>query len=161
MILAGDSTYARAESLLARHQFAEARALAEQIVREYPNEERAHLLLGRVLLASPTVGRYPALEQFKVAANLAPTDPEPLYLEAMVGFALGGDDGDRLARESLVRLFTLSSNYRDAWFRFRLLYQDKHIRRDADRALAHHPNDPAALVQRAELALDLLSLIHI
>jgi tetratricopeptide (TPR) repeat protein len=155
LLTLGDSTYARAESLLAHHHLSAARRIAEKLVAQHPNDEEAHLLLGRILLIWPTIGRYPALEQFKTAAHLAPADPEPIYHESEVGMALKGDDGDRLARESFLRLFTLAPDYGDSWQRFRLLYQDENIWRDGEKALASHPDDPLALVHRAELALDL------
>jgi len=46
-----DSTFARAESLLAHHDLTSARSVAEQQVRAHPNDPRAHLLLGRVWYA--------------------------------------------------------------------------------------------------------------
>src|SRR2546425_9513641 len=81
----------RAESLLAAHDLPAARRAAEQLVRERPRDAGAHLLLGRVWLAWPTVGRYDAVTQFRTAARLAPGDPEPLYRQAEAGFRLGSD----------------------------------------------------------------------
>ncbi len=145
----------RAESLLAAHDLPAARRAAEQLVRERPRDAGAHLLLGRVWLAWPTVGRYDALTQFRTAARLAPGDPEPLYRQAEAGFRLGSDDGEWIAREALLRLFALQSDYRDAWARFAALYHDDDVWRRLDRALAGHPDDPTALERRAVAALGL------
>src|SRR2546426_2759970 len=85
----------RAESLLAARDLPAARRAAEQLVRERPCDAGAHLLLGRVWLSWPTVGRYDALTQFRTAARLAPGDPEPLYRQAEAGFRLGSDARSR------------------------------------------------------------------
>src|SRR5256884_2911964 len=89
----------RAESLLAAHDLPAARRAAEQLVRERPRDAGAHLLLGRVWLAWPTVGRYDAVTQFRTAARLAPGDPEPLYRQAGAGLpprgGRRGGDGPR------------------------------------------------------------------
>src|SRR2546425_9241623 len=102
----------RAESLLAAHDLPAARRAAEQLVRERPRDAAAHLLLGRVWLAWPTVGRYDALTQFRTAARLAPGDPEPLYRQVEAGFPLGGGDGGGVAPRALVRVFALQSDHR-------------------------------------------------
>src|SRR2546426_4964344 len=145
----------RAESLLAARDLPAARRAAEQVVRERPRDAAAHLLLGRVWFAWPTVGRYDALTQFRTAARLAPGDPEPLYRQAEAGFRLGSDDGEWIAREALLRLFALQSDYRDGWARFAALYHDDDVWRRLDRALAGHPDDPMALERRAVAALGL------
>src|SRR2546427_11694015 len=90
----------RAESLLAARDLPAARRAAEQLVRERPRDAAAHLLLGRVWLAWPTMGRYDALTQFRTAARLAPGDPEPLYRQAEAGFRRGGADRGGVCRES-------------------------------------------------------------
>jgi hypothetical protein len=156
-LLAGPDTLdlARAESLLARHELPEARAIAERLVAADRNSARAHLLLGRVWLEWPITGRFEALHEFREAARLAPKDPEPLYLQSKVGFALGGDDGGALARGALLRLFAVTPDYRDAWHRFEQVFQDPAIWRKAEAALSHFPDDVDALAHRAELALRL------
>src|SRR2546425_9623675 len=108
----------RAESLLAAHDLPAARRAAEQLVRERPRDAAAHLLLGRVWLAWPTVGRYDALTQFRTAARLAPGDAEPLYRQAEAGLPLWGDDGEGVAPEAVPRPFALPRGYRDAWAPF-------------------------------------------
>src|SRR5206468_3143229 len=59
------------------------------------------------------------------------------------------------ARAAMLRLFELDPDYRDAWQRFGEIYHNDDIWRRADRALARHGDQPAALLHRAELALAL------
>lgn len=150
-----DSTFARAESLLAHHDLTPARRIAEHLVAVHPDDPRAHLLLGRVWYAWPTFGRYHALDEFRTAARLAPADPEPLYWEAKVGEVLMSDEGDRFIREAVLRIFALDPAYRDCWSLFGQLYHDAGIWRRADAAFAMHPDDAGALAHRAEIALAL------
>lgn len=146
---------ARAESLLTARALPQARAVAERLVARFPRDPRYHTLLGRIWLAWPIVGRYDALAQFRDAARLAPGDPEPLYWQLEVGFYLGSDEGEIMAREALLGIFALDPDYRDAWERFQQVFRNDAIARRADRALARHSDHPAALAHRAELAIAL------
>lgn len=150
-----DSGYAQAESLLAKHQLPEARVAAEQLVKDHPDDERAHLLLGRVMFEWPVTGRYDALTQFRAAERLAPDDPEPPYREAMVGFFLHSEDGNDLATSSLIKVFAIDPDYRDAWTRFARVYQSPGVWRNTEAALARHPRSATALRRRADLELEL------
>lgn len=118
---------------------------------------RAESLLaaGRAHFAGRVVGRYPALAAFRAAARLAPGDPEPLYWQMKVGFYLGSDEGDVIAREAILRILTLDPEYEDVWDRFHALYRNPDIWRRADGALAAHPHDLVAMQRRAELAVAL------
>ena len=150
-----DTSVTRIESLLAAGDVRQALKLATKLVERRPSDPAAHLLLGRVHYARPVIGRFPALEEFRTAARLAPADPEPLYWQMKVGLYLHGDDGDRIAREALIALFALTPNYLDAWERFRDVYRNPDIWRRAERALARHGEQPAALEHRAELLIAL------
>ncbi|HEV8305873.1 MAG TPA: hypothetical protein VGQ25_12975 [Gemmatimonadales bacterium] len=113
------------------------------------------MAVGRAHFVRPVIGRYAALEAFRAAARLAPRDPEPLYWQMKVGFYLGSDEGDALAREAILRIFALEPDYEDVWERFQTLYRSPGIWRRAERALARHPDDPVALERRGELLLAL------
>jgi hypothetical protein len=113
------------------------------------------LAVGRIQFARPVVGRYAALEAFRAAARLDPTNPEPLYWQMKVGFYLGSDEGDVLAREAILKILALDPDYQDVWARFERVYRNPKIWRRADRALAQHPDDPMAIERRAELAIAL------
>ena len=155
LLLQQDSAYTRVESLLAAHDLAAARRVAEQLVTAHPQAARAHLLLGQVWYAWPVTGRYPALGEFRIAARLSPHDPEPLYWQVRVGEYLGSDEGEGIIREAILRIFTLMPDYQDCWKLFQGIYHDPDIWRRADEALAHHPTDPVALEHRAQIALAL------
>jgi Tetratricopeptide repeat len=150
-----DSLAARAESLLAAGELPAARRLAEQLVARYPDDPQVHLLLGRIWLVWPVIGRYPALGEFRAAARLAPNDPAPLYGQIRVGDALGSDEGEVLIREAILRIFALDPDDRACWERFEHLYHSTDIWRRADRALARHPGDLPAIEHRAEIAIAL------
>ncbi len=113
------------------------------------------LVVGRTQYARPVIGRYPALEAFRAAARLAPTNPEPLYWQMKVGFYLGSDEGDVLAREAILKILALAPDYQDVWERFEQVYHNPKIWRRADRALAQHPDNVVAIERRAELAIAL------
>ncbi len=150
-----DTTYARAESLLALGDLRGARAAAERLVASSPSDPRAHLLLGRVWYVWPVIGRYTALAEFREAARLAPDDPEPLYWQVRVGQFLKSDEGEVMAREALLRILAIVPDYEDCWSLFEGLYHSEDIWRRADRALARHPESLVAMERRAQIAIAL------
>src|SRR2546428_6524086 len=115
----------------------------------------ALMAAGRAHFAQRVIGRYAALEDFRAAARLAPTDPEPWYWQMKVGFYLRSDDGDYIAREALLGLFAITPDYKDAWERFTDVFRDADIWRRADRALTKHGDQPVALQRRAALLIAL------
>src|SRR5439155_1073486 len=115
----------------------------------------AHLALGWVWQAWPAAGRYRALDEFRTAERLAPGEPAPLWGQVAVGYRLGSDEGEGIARRALLRLLELRPGDRLAWARFLELYHDDAIWRRVDRALALHPDDLAALERRALIAIAL------
>jgi len=155
LLLQQEPAYTRVEALLAAHDLAAARRLAEQLVTVHPQSPRAHMLLGQVWYAWPVIGRYPALEEFRVASHLAPQDPLPLYWQVRAGEFLGSDEGEGIIREAILRIFALTPDYEDCWSLFLGLYHSPDIWRRADRALARHPDDPVALERRARIAIAL------
>ena len=154
-LAAQDTGYARAESLLAARDLPAARRAAEHLVAVYPRDARARMILGRVWLAWPVIGRYTALSEFRVATTLAPDDPRPLYWQVRVGQYLGSDEGEVVVREAILRIFRLTPDYEDCWALFEQIYHNQNIWRRADHALAHHPDDLVALERRAQIALAL------
>jgi len=153
--LQSHTTYARAETLLVSGDLRGARVLAERLVAASPNDPRSHLLLGRVWFAWPVIGRYPALVEFKEAARLDPTNPEPLYWQVRVGRYLKSDEGEGIVRRAILRVFEIAPDYADCWTLFEGLYHDDDIWRRADRALARHPESLVALEHRAHIAIAL------
>ena len=150
-----DPAFARAESLLAARRPLEASQVAAALVQRRPRDARAYLLLGRAHYARPVIGRYAALAAFRRAAELAPQDPEPLWWQMEVGVFLGSDEGEVMVREAALRILAIDPHYRDTWHRFQQLYRNPEIWARAESALAHHPDDVAALERRAEIAIAL------
>ena len=150
-----DTSFARAESLLARGDLRGARAIAERLVAAAHTDSRSHLLLGRVWYAWPVIGRYTALHEFQEAARLDPTNPEPLYWQVRVGQYLKSDEGEGIVRRAILRIFAIDPDYADCWTLFEGLYHNDDIWRRADRALARHPESLVALEHRAQIAIAL------
>ena len=143
------------DSQLAAGRLPEARRAAEQFVAQQPSDPHPHLALGWVWQAWPAEGRYRALDEFRTAERLAPGEPAPLWGQVAVGYRLGSDEGEGIARRALLRLLELRPGDRLAWARFLELYHDDAIWRRVDRALALHPDDLAALERRALIAIAL------
>src|SRR5439155_1060215 len=135
------------DSQLAGRRLPEARRAAEQFVAQQPSDPHAHLALGWVWQAWPAAGRYRALDEFRTAERLAPGEPAPLWGQVAVGYRLGSDEGEGIARRALLRLLELRPGDRLAWARFLELYHDDAIWRRVDRALALHPDDLVVLEQ--------------
>jgi len=133
-----DTTFQRAESLLVIGRLADARRLAERLQDRRPRDPRVLILLGRIHLAWPVVGRYKAETLFTRAAQLDPGNPEPLYYLGQTGLALGADDGEEVARRGLVAVLALDPDYRDSWALWRSLYRGDGERREAVGALQRH-----------------------
>jgi GWxTD domain-containing protein len=112
------------------------------------------MLLGRVHLDWPVVGRQRAWRLFEDAARQAPADPAPRYLQLQTGLRLGGDDGERLARDAALRILALDPDYRDVWAAWTRLYRGDGHRRRALQALEAHTSAIAAR-RRAELHIEL------
>jgi GWxTD domain-containing protein len=156
-VLSGDpdsTLKARAESLLTDGRLREARALVERGLRARPRDPALLMLLGRVHLDWPVVGRHRAWRLFEDAARRAPGDPAPRYLQIQTGLRLGGDDGERLARDAALRILEIQPDYRDVWAVWTRLYRSDGHRRQALRALERHPSAIAAR-RRAELCIEL------
>lgn len=132
----------------------EARALLESGLRSRPRDPALLVLLGRVHLAWPVVGRQRAWQLFELAAHRAPADPVPRYLQMLVGLRLGGDDGERLARDAILHILELTPEYRDIWDVWGRLYHGGGHRRRAVRLLERH-DAPVAARHRAELLIEL------
>lgn len=149
-----DSLLTRAESLLATGRLPEARRLAEALSDRNPRDVRAMVLLGRIHLAWPIVGRFTAESLFARAAALAPGDPEPLYYIGMVGIALSGDDGEQMARRGFVPVLAIDPGYRDTWTRWLTLYRGDNERRAVIAALERHAGSWNADYWRGQMQLE-------
>lgn len=146
---------ARAESLFDAGALPPARDLAEQLAFASPDDPAPLILLGRIWLEWPIFGRYRAESLLARAGDLLPENPEPFYYLGQVGLTLGGDDGEGIARNGLVRAIALNPDYRDAWELWTTLYRNNAQRVDMIGALERHAGIYSVDVRRAELLLEL------
>ncbi len=153
--IAATPQLARAESLLSAGRLQSALRLAQQAVRDRPDDPAALMLLGRVRLAWPVFGRWQAETLLTRAGALDPGNPEPFYYLGLVGLKLGGDDGEAIARRGLLRVLALDPGYRDAWALWSTLYRGDPERDEAVAALGHHAGRHDADLWRAQLLVEL------
>src|SRR2546430_9341135 len=86
------------DSLLAARRLPNARRAAERLITQRPDDPHAHLALGRVWQAGPTVGRYQALAEFRTAERLAPDATGPLSGQVEVGYRVCGQPAYAIPR---------------------------------------------------------------
>lgn len=146
---------AQAESLLVVGDLEQARATLEDDWAHLERDPQALLLLGRIYLDRPVVGRYRAWNLFRRAADYAPADPEPQYWQAVVGRRLGDDEGGSLIRRALFRLWERDPDYRDSWQLWSEVYHSDDDLEHAVDILARHSDDAGANFRRAQLLTEL------
>jgi hypothetical protein len=146
--------YARAESLLEAGDVKPARVMLEDYLSDNRDDPDALMLLGRVFLDWPVVGRWQALKLFQRTADLVPEDPEPWYWKMRVGKFLGSADGESLMRRGIVGVLQREPRYRDTWDYWNQVYHNDGFLRSVADVLAIHDNDPGVLLRRAQLLTD-------
>jgi tetratricopeptide (TPR) repeat protein len=129
--------------------------LAEALDDRLPRDPRVLTLLGRIKLAWPVVGRFAAESLFALAARIDSTNPEPCYLLADVGAALGHRDGDEMMHAGLLCAIERNPDYRDAWQRWEAVYHNPGRRREMANALGRYPHSFMALYRRGQLLTEL------
>jgi GWxTD domain-containing protein len=112
-------------------------------------------VLGRIWLAWPVFGRFKADSLLARAQALDSGDPAPSYYRSLVGLRLGGDDGEALARQALVKVLAIDPDYRDAWALWLTLYRDDGDRTEMVETLDRHASAYAADLHRAGLLVEL------
>lgn len=128
--------------------------LAERYTWKAPRDPRGFLVLGDAYARRMPAGRFRALEAYRTAARLARRDPEPPYRMAQMGLWLGGDDGERIAREELERVLELDPLYKDAWELWLTLYRNGGGRRKMVQRLGPHRAQPLIRVRIAQLLIE-------
>jgi len=146
--------YARAERLLDAGEVKAARVVLEDHLSDNRNDTEAMLLLGRVFLDWPVIGRWQALKLFQETAALAPEDPEPWYWKMRVGKFLGSADGESLMRNGILGVLERDPRYRDIWEYWRQIYRSDGFLQSVAEMLAVHGADPGVLLRRAQLLTD-------
>lgn len=145
----------RADSLIRTGKLADARRLAERFEDRHPQDPRVLILLGRIYLAWPVVGRYRAESLLTRAGRMDSTNAEPFYLIAEVGTALRGEDGEEFVRRGLIGALGANPDYRDAWERWQRVYQRDSDRQKMVNALARHAGGRNADYRRAQLLVQM------
>ncbi len=136
-------------------QLERARDFADHALELAPRDPEALIVRGRVYLAWPRIGRFPALKLFRQAARLVPADPEPHYWIGRAGLALLGDDGEAIARRGLERALALDPLYRDAWELWRRLYLSPEDRAEMVERFRPHAADPRVEARIAQLWVEI------
>lgn len=147
---------AHAESLLAAGDLQQARRVVEPIANRSPRDFRAVMLLGKIHLKWPVIGRYRAWRLFRDAAYLEPSNPEPRYQQMQVGLILEGDDGERMARDAIFRIWKIDPFYRDTWEIWNRMYRGRGHYNRVIETLAEHAGDPVADIRRAQMLIELV-----
>ena len=128
--------------------------LAERYTTGHQRDPRGFLVLGDAYAARMPAGRFRALEAYRQARRLTPRDPEPSYRMVHIALQLGGDDGERIAREELERIMTLDPLYLDAWSQWLILYRNTGGRRRMIERLVAHRANPVVGARVAQLLIE-------
>lgn len=128
--------------------------LLENRLKREPRDVRALTLLGRVHLAWPIVGRWEALRHFRLAADLAPDDPDPWYWKIRVGKYLGSADGESLMRSGILGVLERDPRYRDVWEYWDGIYRNPDFLLSVAGILAGQVDDPGIAVRRVQLLVE-------
>ena len=128
--------------------------LAEGYALRHGRDPRGFLIRGDAYAARMPTGRFRALESYRQAKQLLPHDPEPPYRIAHMGLWLGGDDGERIAREGLEQVIELDPLYRDAWDQWLTLYRNAGGRRKMIERLQANAEHPIIQARIAQLLIE-------
>ncbi len=145
---------AAAVHALASDSIEQAIRFAERYTQKAPRDPRGFLVLGDAYARRMPAGRFRALEAYRTAARLVRRDPEPPYRMAQMGLWLGGDDGERIAREELERVLELDPLYKDSWSLWLTLYRNGGGRRKMIDRLAPHRDHAAIRARMAQLLIE-------
>jgi tetratricopeptide (TPR) repeat protein len=125
-----------------------------RFVRTHPREPEGFLLLGDAYMRRFPSGRFRAMEFYRTAQRLGPESPEPPYRLAVAGLYIGGADGERIAREGLLRVLALDPLYPTAWEKWHLLYRGAAEREHVIRLFEAHESSPVLDRRRAQLLIE-------
>ena len=128
--------------------------LAERQAQQSPRDPSSFIALGDAYARRMPTGRFRAIEAYRTAVRLAPKDPLPSYRIAQMGLWLGGDDGERIAREGLERVLTLDPFYEDAWELWLTVYRNSGTRGKMVHRLAPHRDVPLIQARIAQLLIE-------
>ncbi|HYU27702.1 MAG TPA: hypothetical protein VEK83_01605 [Gemmatimonadales bacterium] len=128
--------------------------LAQRQTQRAPQDPQGFVALGDAYARRMPDGRFRAIEAYRTAERLARNDPKPSYRIARMGLWLGGDDGERIAREGLERVISLDPFYEDAWDLWLTVYRNAGTRRKMVNRLAPHRDVPLIKARMAQLLIE-------
>jgi len=127
---------------------------AERYTQKAPRDPRGFLVLGDAYARRMPAGRFRALEAYRTAQRLNPRDPDPPYRMSQMGLWLGGDDGERIARDELERVLDLDPFYKDAWALWLTLYRNGGGRAKMVARLSPYRSDARVQARLAQLLVE-------
>jgi len=133
---------------------AQAIKVAERYTQHAPHDPQGFIALGDAYARRMPAGRFRAIEAYRTAERLARNDPKPSYRIARMGLWLGGDDGERIAREGLERVISLDPFYEDAWDLWLTVYRNAGTRRKMVNRLAPHRDVRLIKARIAQLLIE-------
>jgi len=145
---------AAAVHALATDSIEQAIRFAERYTQKAPRDPRGFLVLGDAYARRMPAGRFRALDAYRVARRLSRHDPDPPYRIATLGLWLGGDDGERIAREELEHVLELDPLYKDAWGLWLTLYRNGGGRRTMIARLGPQRAHPLVRARIAQLLVE-------
>jgi hypothetical protein len=128
--------------------------IAERYTWNHPRDPNGFLVLGDAYAAKMPDGRFRALDNYRQARQLAPASVEPAYRMAQMGLRLGGDDGERIAKDNLERVLGRDPLYKDAWGEWLFVYRNSGGRSEMIHRLKPFSGVPIVQTRIAQLLIE-------
>lgn len=128
--------------------------LAQHYTWNHPKDPEGFLLLGDAWAAKKPMGGLQALQNYRLARDLEPRDPDPPYRMAQLALRLGGADGERILQESLERVMSIDPLYKNAWQQWLLAYRNTDRRQAMIKILWPFVSNPIVKGRLAQLEIE-------
>ncbi|HET7199735.1 MAG TPA: hypothetical protein VFI80_02835, partial [Burkholderiales bacterium] len=128
--------------------------LAQHYTWNHPKDPEGFLLLGDAWAAKKPMGGLQALQNYRLARDLEPRDPDPPYRMAQLALRLGGADGERILQESLERVMSIDPLYKNAWQQWLLAYRNTDRREAMIKILWPFVSNPVVKGRLAQLEIE-------
>lgn len=128
--------------------------LAQHYTWNHPKDPEGFLLLGDAWAAKKPMGGLQALQNYRLARDLEPKDPDPPYRMAQLALRLGGADGERILQESLERVMAIDPLYKNAWQMWLLAYRNTDRREAMIKILWPFVSNPVVKGRLAQLKIE-------
>lgn len=128
--------------------------LAQHYTWNHPKDPEGFLLLGDAWAAKKPMGGLQALQNYRLARDLEPKDPDPPYRMAQLALRLGGADGERILQESLERVMAVDPLYKNAWQMWLLAYRNTDRREAMIKILWPFVSNPVVKGRLAQLEIE-------